>query len=202
MIPGSERSPGGRHGNLLQCSCLENPLHIGTCWATVYRVAKGWSWLKRLSTQVRRAISYFDFISLITNTAEFLFIFLLAIWVPSSLKCLKVSWPFCYVGFLFLLNLKFFIHSVKKALCQLYTLYIFSPLCCFKNFQSFVVIFKAFKFKIISELQKRCTSPKNSPKSFTNYINVNIYFSSTFSFSEPSESKLFILLPNTSMCIS
>ena len=25
LIPGSERSPGGRHGNPLQCSCLENP---------------------------------------------------------------------------------------------------------------------------------------------------------------------------------
>ena len=25
LIPGSGRSPGGRHGNSLQCSCLENP---------------------------------------------------------------------------------------------------------------------------------------------------------------------------------
>ena len=25
-IPGSERSPGGGHGNPLQCSCLENPM--------------------------------------------------------------------------------------------------------------------------------------------------------------------------------
>ena len=25
LIPGSERSPGGRHGNPLQYSCLENP---------------------------------------------------------------------------------------------------------------------------------------------------------------------------------
>ena len=25
LIPGSGRSPGGGHGNLLQCSCLENP---------------------------------------------------------------------------------------------------------------------------------------------------------------------------------
>ena len=25
LIPGSERSPGGGHGNPLQCSCLENP---------------------------------------------------------------------------------------------------------------------------------------------------------------------------------
>ena len=26
LIPGSGRSPGGGHGNPLQCSCLENPI--------------------------------------------------------------------------------------------------------------------------------------------------------------------------------
>ena len=26
LVLGSERSPGGRHGNPLQCSCLENPM--------------------------------------------------------------------------------------------------------------------------------------------------------------------------------
>ena len=28
-IPGLERSPGGRLGNPLQCSCLENPMDRG-----------------------------------------------------------------------------------------------------------------------------------------------------------------------------
>jgi len=28
-IPGSERSPGGGHGNRLQYSCLENPMDKG-----------------------------------------------------------------------------------------------------------------------------------------------------------------------------
>jgi len=28
-IPGSWRSPGGRHGNPLKCSCLENPTDRG-----------------------------------------------------------------------------------------------------------------------------------------------------------------------------
>ena len=37
---GPERSPGGGHGNPLQYSCLENPMGRGTCWATVYGVAK------------------------------------------------------------------------------------------------------------------------------------------------------------------
>ena len=29
LIPGSERSPGGGHGNLLQYSCLGNPMDRG-----------------------------------------------------------------------------------------------------------------------------------------------------------------------------
>ena len=39
-IPGSGRSPGGGHGNLLQYSCLKNPIDRGAWWATVHRVAK------------------------------------------------------------------------------------------------------------------------------------------------------------------
>ena len=39
-IPGLGRSPGGRHGNPLQYSCLENPLDGGAWWATVHGVAK------------------------------------------------------------------------------------------------------------------------------------------------------------------
>ena len=34
-IPGSERSPGGGHGNSLQHSCLENPMNRGAWWARV-----------------------------------------------------------------------------------------------------------------------------------------------------------------------
>ena len=29
LIPGLGRAPGGRHGNPLQCSCLENPVARG-----------------------------------------------------------------------------------------------------------------------------------------------------------------------------
>ena len=34
-IPGSGRSPGGEHGDLLQYSCLENSMDRGTWQATV-----------------------------------------------------------------------------------------------------------------------------------------------------------------------
>ena len=40
LIPGSERSPGGGHGNPLQHSCLENPTDRGAWQATVHGVAK------------------------------------------------------------------------------------------------------------------------------------------------------------------
>ena len=36
-IPGLGRSPGGRHGNLLQYSYLENPMDRGAWQATVDR---------------------------------------------------------------------------------------------------------------------------------------------------------------------
>ena len=38
-VPGLGRSPGGGHGNLLQNSCLENPLDRGAWRATVHGVA-------------------------------------------------------------------------------------------------------------------------------------------------------------------
>ena len=51
-IPGLGRSPGGGHGNLLQYSCLENPMDRGAWWATAQRVARTQTQLKRLSMQV------------------------------------------------------------------------------------------------------------------------------------------------------
>ena len=50
LIPGLGRSPGGGHGNPLQCSCLENPMDRG---AIVRGVAKSWVWL---STQAQHSL--------------------------------------------------------------------------------------------------------------------------------------------------
>ena len=52
LIPGSERFPGGGHGNPLQYSCLENPMNRGTWQATVLGAAKSWIPLKELSMPV------------------------------------------------------------------------------------------------------------------------------------------------------
>ena len=39
-IPGLGRSPGGGNVDLLQSSCLENPMDRGAWWAPVHGVAK------------------------------------------------------------------------------------------------------------------------------------------------------------------
>ena len=41
---------GEGNGNLLQCSCLENPRDGGVWWAAVYGVAQSWTRLKQLSS--------------------------------------------------------------------------------------------------------------------------------------------------------
>ena len=46
---GLGRSPGGGYVNPLQSSCLENPTARAAWRATVYRVAKSWTRLKRLT---------------------------------------------------------------------------------------------------------------------------------------------------------
>ena len=47
--PWSGRSPGGRHGNPLQYSCLENPMDRGAWQATGHGVAKSWTQLNDLA---------------------------------------------------------------------------------------------------------------------------------------------------------
>ena len=53
LVPASGRSPGGGYGNPLQYSCLENPMDRRAWRATVHRVAKSQTRLKRLSMRAR-----------------------------------------------------------------------------------------------------------------------------------------------------
>ena len=61
-IPGLERSPGAGNGNLLQYSCLENPMDRGAWWATVCGVTESQTWLsgcgwaQHILTAVRRSL--------------------------------------------------------------------------------------------------------------------------------------------------
>ena len=67
FIPGSEEWPGKWHGNLLQYSCLENPMDRGTWQAIVHRVAKSW---KRLSMH-SRWLAYISFCIKLLSSAFF-----------------------------------------------------------------------------------------------------------------------------------
>ena len=73
------RSPGGGHGNPLQYSCLENPMHRGAWRATVYSVPQSWTWLKWLSTHAHMALrlgvqGFFSDITLCPNHSYFSFV--------------------------------------------------------------------------------------------------------------------------------
>ena len=46
LIPGSGRTPGERHVNPLQYSCLENPMDRGAWKVTVHRAPKSRTQLK------------------------------------------------------------------------------------------------------------------------------------------------------------
>ena len=50
-IPGSGRSPGEGNSNLLQYSCLENPMDRGALQATVYGVTKSQTQLSNFTFQ-------------------------------------------------------------------------------------------------------------------------------------------------------
>ena len=56
LIPGSGRLPGGGPGNPLKSSCLENPTVRGAWSATVPRVEKSQTQLKRLSVHAQRVM--------------------------------------------------------------------------------------------------------------------------------------------------
>ena len=57
LIPGSGRFPGGRNGNQVQYSCLENSMDRGAWWATVHGVGKmGPDWAHTVSVHPREVL--------------------------------------------------------------------------------------------------------------------------------------------------
>ena len=60
LIPVSERSPGGGHGNPLQYFCLENPVDRGAWWAIEHELTKELDTTEQLSVH---AYAHFDFSS-------------------------------------------------------------------------------------------------------------------------------------------
>ena len=60
-IPGFRRSPGGGHDNLLQYSCLGNPMDKGAWQATVHGVGHNWSDLASMHTSILHLSIYATF---------------------------------------------------------------------------------------------------------------------------------------------
>ena len=58
LIPGSGRFPEEALGNLLQYSCMENPMDRGAWWDMVHRVAKSQTLLKNLSKYTPGMVKY------------------------------------------------------------------------------------------------------------------------------------------------
>ena len=48
-VPRLRRSPGGGNGNLLQYSCLENPMDTEVCQATIHGITKSQTGLSDLT---------------------------------------------------------------------------------------------------------------------------------------------------------
>ena len=83
-VPGSGRSPGGRHGNLFQYSCLENLMGRGAWQATIHGVAKSQIRLSDTFTSLSHAITILLYSSV--NFATFIFHFFSFSLSPQPLK--------------------------------------------------------------------------------------------------------------------
>jgi len=105
-IPGLGWSPGRRHGNPLQYSCLENSMGRRTWQATVHRVTKNWTLLKLLSTHISHQLTFFPSFQLYEKHPAMILFWILLILVTVVIYSLfyvfpsfKISKPpFCTQG--------------------------------------------------------------------------------------------------------
>ena len=60
LIPGLGRSSEEENGNPLQCSCLENLLDRGVCWATFHELQRvGYDWMTEHACMHEIFLSFF-----------------------------------------------------------------------------------------------------------------------------------------------
>ena len=89
--------PGEGNGNLLQCSCLENPRDGGAWWAAVYGVAQSQTRLKRLSSSsssnTSTALKTLLLIHIFSFIVVIISFFLFALSKSLILKC----WQLIYI---------------------------------------------------------------------------------------------------------
>ena len=90
--------PGGRHGNPLQCSCLENPMDRGAWQATAYGVKKSWTQLKQLSMHAHAQLNtlYLKHIILKTHHVLIILAYLLSIHLSLYVYCVNILCSGCH----------------------------------------------------------------------------------------------------------
>ena len=113
------RSPGGRHGNPLQYSCLENPMDRGAWWATVHTITKSRTWLKwlRMHTCIHRDL-LLPFCSLFCDDFKVpLFLsYCLPLWFDDFLQCSAlIPFSLSFVYLLQVFELQFPRHSHRTS---------------------------------------------------------------------------------------
>ena len=73
-IPGVGKTPGGRHGNSLGYSCLENPMDMGARRATIHGVTRvGHDWASKQQQQHPSHIAHQNSVPLLTVLTDYLF---------------------------------------------------------------------------------------------------------------------------------
>ena len=106
LILESGRSPGGRHGNPLQYSCLENPMDRGAWWSIVHRVAQSQIQLKWLNTAQHHSITH----SLSSGVNEG------HIWKEKNPA--RTPWDFCTASIFYMLSSQDTWVSTQKSNCS------------------------------------------------------------------------------------
>ena len=130
---GQEEPPGEGNGNLLQYSCLENPMHGGAWWATVHGVTKSRTRLSDFTTTTTRQgygfpVAMYACESWTVKKAEHRRIDAFELWcwrrllrVPwtarrSNQSILKEISPGCSLeGLMLKLKLQYFGHLMRRA---------------------------------------------------------------------------------------
>ena len=91
-IPRSGRFHRGGHGNPLHYSCLGNPMDSGAWWATVCRVTKSRTQLKRLSKHTQDLNMIVKDIWNSRKRMEF------SVLSMNSVKVQRQKWKYCHMG--------------------------------------------------------------------------------------------------------